>query len=180
MKKFLTIFSLVLFANLNTFAQSEFDEIRSTLNSYIEGLKEGDKDLLNEVFDKTAILKSINLSNGTIQNFPVQNFIAGTPAGGMDVKAEIKTISYAGFSAQAVVELSLPSFKYIDLISLLKINNDWKIVTRVFSRAELNETVATTGNGPSASPTTNKGKANIAPAKKSAPKPKAKVDDDGW
>lgn len=179
MKKILIIFSLVLLTNLNSSAQNDIEKIRSTLNQYIKGLKEGDKSLLNQVFDNTAILKSINLSNGTIQNFPVQNFISSTPNGGIDVEATINTISYAGYSGQAVVELSLPAFKYIDLISLLKINNEWKIVARIFSRAELDESVTT---DQSAS-TTEAIKPSTKPAqaaKKPAPKPKAKVEDDGW
>ncbi|MFM1913109.1 MAG: hypothetical protein RIR51_947 [Bacteroidota bacterium] len=179
MKKIIFIFTLVIIGNFNLIAQNEIEDIRFTLNQYIKGLKEGDKNLLTDVFDNSAILKSINLNNGSIQNFPVQNFISSTPSGGIKIEAEIKNISFAGSSGQAVVELSFATFKYIDLLSLLKVNGDWKIVARVFSRTELDESVVSSSlNNTNSTP--KKSTSSAAPVKKAAPKPKAKVDDDGW
>ncbi|MEN9961247.1 MAG: hypothetical protein RL045_1500, partial [Bacteroidota bacterium] len=65
---------------------------------------------------------------------------------------------------------------YIDLLSLVKINDDWKIVCRVYSRVALDVNLATgQGAKTSTSKTTSPSKA-ATPAKKAV----VKKADDGW
>lgn len=59
------------------------------------------------------------------------------PAGGVKAIGKLISYSYAGTSGVATIELQFADFKYIDLLSLLKINDQWKIVCRVYSRVEL-------------------------------------------
>ena len=72
------------------------------------------------------------------------------------------------------MEFKFDDFKYIDLLSLMKINDDWKIVCRVFSRVALDVNLAT-GQGAKTGTT----KSTPAAKKQTAPAPKAKKDD-GW
>jgi hypothetical protein len=74
----------------------------------------------------------------------------------------------------ATVEFKFDDFKYIDLLSLMKINDDWKIVCRVFSRVALDVNLAS-GQGAKV----GAGKSTPAAKKQTAPAPKAKKDD-GW
>lgn len=94
------------------------------------------------------------------------------PAGGAKATGALLTYSYAGTSAVATVEFKFADFKYIDLLSLIKVNGDWKIVCRVFSRVGLDENLSSSN----VTGKTTSSKAAPAPAKKAA-KPKA---DDGW
>jgi hypothetical protein len=72
------------------------------------------------------------------------------------------------------VEFKFEDFKYIDLLSLMKINDDWKIVCRVFSRVALDVNVA-----PGLGAKVGAGKSTPGAAKVPAPAKKAKKDD-GW
>ena len=91
------------------------------------------------------------------------------PAGGVKATGKLISYSYAGTSGVATVELQFADFKYIDLLSLLKINDQWKIVCRVYSRVESDVQL--------------KGSAAIeavaTPAKKNSANAKPKKND-GW
>lgn len=167
---FIAIFCLVA---TSAFAQSEDDAIKSTINAYTEGFTKGDSASINRAFLSNALLRNLNASSGKIADTPLRKFIAGMPAGGAKATGALLNYSYAGTSAIATVEFKFADFKYIDLLSLIKINGDWKIVCRVFSRVGLDENLSSSTMVGKASG----GKATPAPAKKAAAKPKA---DDGW
>ena len=164
-------------------AQSEDELLKNTVYNYLDGITKGDTALLNKAFHPSAILRTVNNTTGKIQDFPVKTFISKTPTGGVKATTKLLAYSFAGISGQASVELSFEDFKYIDLLSLLKVNEEWKIVCRVFSRVDLgtnlkgNTTNSTTSKA-------NSSKANssndwTSPKKTSAPAPKSKKDD-GW
>ncbi len=123
--------------------------------------------MLNKAFHSSAMLRTINASTGKMLEFPVATFISKTPQGGVQAKPKIISYSIVGQAAVAAVDLSFADFKYVDYLSLLKFGNEWKIVCRVFSKAELEATPI------------NFGGAVTSTAGKKAVKPKAKSDD-GW
>ena len=98
------------------------------------------------------------------------------PAGGAKATGALLNYSYAGSSAVATVEFKFDDFKYIDLLSLMKINDEWKIVCRVFSRVALDVNL-TTGQGAKTGAMKSTPTKAAAPVKKAVAKPKA---DDGW
>jgi hypothetical protein len=154
------------------FGQNPDEEIKATVNHYFEGLTTGDTAKLGKAFHTSAILRTVNASTGKIQDFPIKTFISKTPAGGVKATTKLISYSYAGISGLAAVELQFADFKYIDLLSLLQVNGEWKIVTRVFSRVDLNVNLKGSGaNSPKA--------ASPTPAKKSTANSKPKKDD-GW
>jgi hypothetical protein len=99
------------------------------------------------------------------------------PTGGAKATGNLVNYSYAGTSAVATVEFKFDDFKYIDLLSLVKINDDWKIVCRVFSRVALDVNVASGVGAKAVSGKTSTSTKAAAPVKKAVVKPKA---DDGW
>jgi hypothetical protein len=167
---------IALFCLLGTtaFAQSEDEGIKSTISSYTEGFTKGDSASINRAFASNALLRNLNTGTGKITDTPLRKFVAGMPAGGAKATGNLVNYSYAGTSAVATVEFKFEDFKYIDLLSLMKINDDWKIVCRVFSRVALDVNVASgqvvKGTGAKAMP---------GAAKVPAPAKKAKKDD-GW
>lgn len=168
---FIALFCLV---GLSTFAQSEDEGIKSAINSYTEGFTKGDTASLGRAFASGALLRNLNTSTGKISDTPLKRFIAGMPAGGAKATGSLVNYSYAGTSAVATVEFKFDDFKYIDLLSLMKINEEWKIVCRVYSRVGLDVNLAT-GQGAKTGTT----KSTPAAKKQTAPAPKAKKDD-GW
>ncbi|MDI9873633.1 nuclear transport factor 2 family protein [Flectobacillus rivi] len=160
-------------------AQSEDEGIKACINNYLDGVMQGDTARLNRAFHPTALLRSVNTNTGALQDLSVRKFVATTPAGGIQTRGgstKLVSYSYIGVSALATVELRFGDFKYVDLLSMLKFGDNWKIVSRVFSRADLDATVKGTGAAPSTGapaaskpPVVKKSSANV--------KPKA---DDGW
>lgn len=169
----LLAFILLLGFSVKVSAQSDDDAIKQALMNYLDGGAVGDSAKLNRAFHPAANLRS--LSNGRITEIPVKRFIASVPAGGAKWKSNIVSYSYAGTAGTAVTEEEFDTFKYVDFLNLLKINGEWKIVSRVFSKVDKGTLVA--ANGVSATPVST-AKAGTPTSKKPAAKPKP--SDDGW
>ncbi|MCZ2478439.1 nuclear transport factor 2 family protein [Aquirufa antheringensis] len=170
---FIALFCLVA---TSAFAQSEDEGIKSAITSYTEGFTKGDTASLGRAFASNALLRNLNTTTGKITDTPLRKFIAGMPAGGAKATGALLNYSYAGTSAVATVEFKFDDFKYIDLLSLIKMNDDWKIVCRVYSRVPLDVNLAT-GQGAKTGATKSTPTKAAAPVKKAVAKPKA---DDGW
>ena len=175
------LFLFLFFVSVNIVsvkAQSEDEAVKMCVNNYLDGISKGDAAKLNMAFHPSAMLRTVNAA-GSMQDLPVAKFIAGTPAGGISAKGgstKLVSYSYIGISALATVELAFGDFKYVDLLSMLKFGNEWKIVSRVFSRAELDAQLK--GMGASSSMT-----AASAPVKAVRKTSTANVkpkSDDGW
>jgi hypothetical protein len=173
MKRVITLSTFLVLTSLLAFAQNSDDSIKATVNNYFEGLTTGDTAKLGKAFHQSSILRTVNGSTGKIQDFPIKTFISKTPVGGVKASTKLINYSYAGISGLAAVELQFADFKYIDLLSLLQVDGEWKIVTRVFSRVDLD--VNLKGSASTVSPKS----AAAAPAKKSTANSKPKKDD-GW
>ncbi|MEK6546999.1 MAG: nuclear transport factor 2 family protein [Bacteroidota bacterium] len=170
MKKSLTLSFYLVFTSLFAFGQSPDEAIKATVTNYFEGLTTGDTAKLGKAFHASAILRTVNASTGKIQDFPIKSFISKTPAGGVKATTKLISYSYAGISGLAAAELQFADFKYIDLLSLLQVNGEWKIVTRVFSRVELDVNLkGSASSSPKAAAPVKRNSANTKPKK-----------DDGW
>lgn len=168
---------MFLFASIAAWGQQSADDaIKATVTNYFEGVTTGDAAKLNKAFHESAILRTFNAATGKIQDIPVKTFISKTPAGGVKASTKLISYSYAGVSGLAAVEMQFDEFKYIDLLSLLQVNDEWKIVARVFSRVDLDTQLK--GSAGTATKATGKAPA-AAPAKKSTANTKPKKDD-GW
>ncbi len=168
---------MFLFASIAAWGQQSADDaIKATVTNYFEGVTTGDAAKLNKAFHESAILRTFNAATGKIQDIPVKTFISKTPAGGVKASTKLISYSYAGISGLAAVEMQFDEFKYIDLLSLLQVNDEWKIVARVFSRVDLDTQL----KGSASTATKASGKVPAAaPAKKSTANIKPKKDD-GW
>lgn len=174
----LSLSCFILSLTFSVKAQTEDEAIKVCINNYLDGVLNGDAARLNLAFHPTALLRSVNTNTGTLQDIPVAKFISTMPAGGIQSNGgstKLISYSYIGISALATVELRFGEFKYVDLLSMLKFGNDWKIVSRVFSRTDLNGQLKGSGAAVSSTPTTSAPKA----VKKSSANVKPKADD-GW
>jgi hypothetical protein len=168
MKKSILIV-LFTFLSLPFLHAQDEDQVKACLNNYLDGITKGNTELLSKAFHSSAMLRTINASTGKLLEFPVATFISKTPAGGVQAKGKIISYSIIGQAAVASIELSFADFKYVDYLSMLKFGEDWKIVCRVFSKADLAATATNFGGGSTGS----------TAATKKAPKVKPKSDD-GW
>lgn len=168
MKKRILSLIVILIASFNLAIAQDQAGVKACIDNYLEGITKGDATKLNMAFHPSAMLRTIG-ANGDMAEFPVKTFISKTPAGGVPAKPKIVSYSVIGSSAVATVELAFAEFKYVDYLSLLKLGEEWKIVCRVFSKADLTQESTTIGS------TGNVSNSSKKPVTKAKPK-----SDDGW
>lgn len=162
-----------VFAINLAFAQSEEELITQTLNNYLEGGTNGEIERFKNAFLSDAVQKSVG-KNG-VTGMSVESLASKIKLNQkMERNTKILSWSYAGTAATAITETEYPTSKIIDLLNLLKINNEWKIASRVYSRIEKTENVI------SSSPITSSKVDPKAKGKTPAATVKKKVVDDGW
>ncbi len=173
MKRFFLL-AIAFSLSVSAFAQSDEESITNTVNDFLEGGTNGEVDRFRGAFFKDAVQRAVG-GNGVI-GMTVESLASKIkPGQKMDRSTRILSISYANNAATSITETEYSTNKIVDMLNLLKVGNDWKIVSRVYSRVGLDESLATTGQGKAVSkPTAVKPKA-------ATPAPKKKVvADDGW
>ena len=172
MRNLLILFTFLFISNFAK-AQSDEDLITNTLNDYLEGGTVGDVARFKKAFLTDAIQKSIGKTGVT--GMSVETLASKIkPNEKMERTTKIVSWSYAGTAATAITETEYPTSKIIDLLNLLKVNGEWKIASRVYSRIEKNENVVSSNPPPIA-------KVDLkSKAKGTAPAGKPKKADDGW
>lgn len=155
-----------------SFAQSDEALIKKTVTDYLDGGTNGQVDRFKSAFTSDAIQKSASKS-GSIIGMSVNELASKIkPNTVMDRTTRLVSWSYAGVAATAITETVYPNSKIIDLLNLVKIGGDWKIVSRVYSRIESDEEIISSVGEVAM-------KATTASQAKPAPKKKPVIDD-GW
>ena len=180
--KFLAILVILASFATKTNAQSEESAIKETLMNYLDGGTDGDTARFAKAFIPVAIQRSV-AKDGKLSQMTVKELLGRiTPGQKLSRSTKIVSWSYANNAATAITQTDYETSNLVDLLNLLKVNGQWKIVSRVFTRTEKGVEVASSapmGNSstaamPSAS---SKSGTTAATTKKPAAKPKS---DDGW
>ncbi|WP_024769874.1 nuclear transport factor 2 family protein [Aquimarina macrocephali] len=118
----------------------QLEEIQAVLQNYFEGIYNGDVVQLKEVFHSETLLF------GDIKGVPyfkaITEYIDGVKSRksprdlGEDFKMEILSIEILGNNAIVKAQLPMLGYNYFDFLSLAKINEDWKIVNKLFTHVE--------------------------------------------
>lgn len=106
----------------------DYEEILAVAQLYIDGCAKGNGDIMKPAFHEAA----------TINGEPIATLFEGaTEAGPCDSKAHVDVIDVVGDIA--VIRIYLENYfgkDYIDFHTLLKTDDGWKIVAKVFVDAE--------------------------------------------
>lgn len=134
MKNIVIILSVLLSTiSLNLTAQnSDFQWVEKTVKNYMNGLVGGNPEMIKMAFHKDATMKMIGE-----KGYESYNAIEALTT---DLKASpeattttrIVSINITGNSATAQLEIQLAELTYIDFMQILKIDGDWKIVSKIF------------------------------------------------
>ncbi len=112
---------------------SDYDAIATTVQHYIDGMKSGRGADMKPAFHKDATIfgyAGTDLFAGPIQKLFDWNDQNG-PATGL--QARIASIDIIGTVATMRLELdNLAGHRYTDLITMLKVDGEWKIMNKVF------------------------------------------------
>ena len=119
---------------INLSAQtSDYDQIKQTLTHYMEGGKNSDFETLKKAFHPTATMKFIGEEYTEViaLEFFEKKLAKGIKENRIN---RIHDISITGNAASARLELEYPTFTFIDYMSLLKIDGQWLIVSKIFNK----------------------------------------------
>lgn len=116
--------------------QSDEAGVRAALNHYLQGHATGDPEEFRKAFHPEARL--LFMRDGKFQIVPVADFIAraatGKPAADeAERRRAIDSIDISGDAATARLTLDYPEVKFVDYMTLLKVDGEWKIVNKSFA-----------------------------------------------
>jgi len=128
---------VILLSTLFSHAQesdSEILQIERTIHLYFEGMMERDKSKLEAAFDPSARLIGYRGENFTVTDF--ESWAAGTAKGSPRAQElfenRILAIEIKGYTAIVKTELFWPGIYYFDYLTLIKIDEKWKIVHKTW------------------------------------------------
>ena len=122
----------------NAMAQHSHDEAaaRKPLEAYLRGHATGDAAYIRQAFLPTAHVEGIR--DGKLLSWTADEYIAGfkgsPPADEGQRKRWIDSIDISGNAAMARVTLDYPAGTFTDYFVLLKVDGEWKIANKVWTR----------------------------------------------
>lgn len=124
----------LLTATMTSVAQSSTEE--AAVKACLENYMSGDGNRVEKAFHPTAYMKYIDISNGEFKDVPIAEYIARVKAGSGPSKRKIgiEALSIEGTAANAKIKIETETAILYDYMNMLKINGEWKIVSKIFSR----------------------------------------------
>lgn len=129
------LFTALFFCLLQTtsFAQAnEEAAARACLENYMSGV--GDR--VEKAFHPSATMKYTDVSTGEFKDVPIADYIARVKANTTPPKRSISILSLnvEGTAANAKIKIETETVIMYDYMNMVKINGEWKIVSKIFSR----------------------------------------------
>jgi len=133
MWRWTTTAALVLAGAATAYAQ-EPAGVRAPLELYIKGHATGNGDFWRQAFHPSARIEGIR--DGKLFSRTIEEFAAGASGKPADDEAQRKRriVSVEGTenAAFAKIELDYPKVKFTDYFTLLKVDGEWKIMSKVY------------------------------------------------
>jgi hypothetical protein len=133
MKKIILSVIVLLFTTVSAFAQSDDEKaVRACLEDYMSG----DGNRLEKAFHPSASMKYIDAQTGEFKDVPIAEFIARVKANTtkQERKIEIVSVNIEGNAANGKIRIETDKVILFDYMNMLKVNGEWKIVSKIFSR----------------------------------------------
>jgi hypothetical protein len=132
MYKQFSFFLIALAFSLAGIAQTEETAVRACLENYMSG--EGDR--VEKAFHPSATMKYIDAQSGEFKDVPIADYIARVKSNTTKTerKIEIASLNIEGAAANAKIKIETDKVILYDYMNMLKINGEWKIVSKIFSR----------------------------------------------
>jgi hypothetical protein len=136
------LLSMTILTTLSAQSQDEKAALEKTLLNYLEGGTDGDTTRLIAAFHPSASMKFVDNKTGEFRDVPIATYLDNArKSAGKKSDRKTKIISYDidGTAAQAKVEIDFGTGMFHDYFNLLKINGEWKIVSKIFYRIDKNQ-----------------------------------------
>ena len=122
--------------HLPIFSQtSDYAQVEKCIENYLRGDTQKDFETLKPSFHPNATMKYVSSKSG-YQEYNALEVFEGDK-GREPEKNRTDSIAYiniTGKAAQAKVEVNYPTMTVVDYLHLLKIEGQWMIVSKIFSR----------------------------------------------
>ena len=137
MKKALLLFILVLCSLAASAQETEKAAVRVPLENYIKAHATGDPEYARKAFHTEGNMIWIRDGKYSMESFDsfIKRAFTGKPAADEEQRKngrKIEAIDVNGNAAVAKIILDYPTVKFVDFMTLLKINGEWKIVNKSF------------------------------------------------
>ena len=136
MKKTISLLLLCILLSYGNrlLAQTDEQAVRACLENYMSG----DGARVEKAFHPTATMKYIDVQTKEFKDVPIAEYIARVKSNTskMDRKIEITSINIEGNAAQAKIRIETDKAILFDYMNLLKVGDEWKIVSKIFSRQQ--------------------------------------------
>lgn len=136
MKKIIFFTFLQLGILTTMVAQTDYTDlegVRKALGYYMDGASNGDKEMFTKAFLPEGQMLFVTEEGARI--IPLADFVARMKDGQKsDRKNRIVSIEIEGNAAQARLRVETPDLIFHDFMSLLKTEDGWKIVSKIFHR----------------------------------------------
>jgi hypothetical protein len=137
MKNYLAAGLLLLAGICVSNLQAQTDDkvaVRVPLENYIKGHATGDGEYMKKAFHTEGNLIFIRDGKYTTRSFAdyIAGFTGKPAADEAQRQRRIEAVDVSGNAAVAKIILDYPTARFVDYMSLLKINGEWKIVNKSF------------------------------------------------
>ena len=109
--------------------------VRAPVEAYLRGHATGDGEEWRKAFHPTAMVTG--LRDGKLQSMTAPDFVSRAagkpPADEAQRRRRIVSIDVSGDAAVAKVELDYPKVFFVDYLSLLKVDGEWKIAQKTYT-----------------------------------------------
>lgn len=132
MKKILFLFLSIGLISFSALAQDDKAAARACLEDYMSG--EGAR--VEKAFHPSASMKYIDITTNEFKDVPIADYIARVKQNTVPSKRniEIMELNVEGTAANGKIRIESEKAVMYDYMNMLKINGEWKIVSKIFSR----------------------------------------------
>jgi protease I len=138
MKQIVTVLLLIAasFTALPLTMQAQASNEEAAVKACLENYMSGDGNRMEKAFHTSAFMKYIDYQSGEFKDVPIAEFIARAKSNTTKIerKIEIVSMNIEGSAAQAKIRIETAQVIMNDYMNLLKVNGEWKIVSKIFSR----------------------------------------------
>jgi Putative lumazine-binding len=128
-----TLAMVSLLLSIAGIAQKTDEEL---VKACLENYMSGDGDRMEKAFHPSATMKYIDAQSNEFKDVPITDFIARVKSNTtkQDRKIEIVALNIEGNAANGKIKIETEKAILYDYMNMLKINGEWKIVSKIFSR----------------------------------------------
>jgi len=131
----LSIISFNSFSHVSKHIETPESAVTKAVNYYLKGSVLGDSKMISKAFHSDALVQGN--SEGQLQRYDMKTFLGffSTDKPGKHT-TEIISIDIENDAASVKAHWDMDTWMYIDYLTLLKNNGQWKIVNKVYTKIQ--------------------------------------------